>query len=479
MVSRKGLVGRVASALVLLASVLVAAAAPSPVRADTITVGVFNTQLATNLGLNFCSQSTAHSCVESIYINGVEGVFSSSSNPAYRIAGGVYGTQCRFVETTATTCEVPYVVVYPMQSGSTPAVMDESTVVTINMRRPPGTDPTARAGAVVVNGALQSFTPSAPGVRDVATVTMQPRWSELGSTGMCNGWVIAIDGCTVAETATSTRKNSVSVLFLPGMRTSVVPPDVTDPACDPGMSASACIVNVFDSDSQGGWTDTDASIFGLASTDRLSGAAQLKIAGPHYKMVPYDTISTPNPCPNIASICAGAPAGSWGYTITTVPKTTEKELNKAFFRMFLPTAYLYKSFGLKPSEANLETLPVKRTLNAINPVQTTTYTPSAEGLLVDTREITFSMPNMNLSRTFVVKRNKKVTADSIIRAAGLSVSKTLYGTPKITVMKSKGMKKVGSRYVFTKKSSYIGVTLSYQSGVGARQQRILSVKVKK
>ena len=467
---------RTLGAAAVLAGILVSGS--SPAHATTYTVGVYNTTLDTNLGLQFCSVSAAHACVESITINGVEGVYSAAATPQYRIAGGVYRTQCRFVETTSNQCEVPYIVVYPMGAGQ--QAMDSSTEIVLKVRRPPGTDPTARSGSAIVNGALNSFTPSQVGVNDVATVSMSPRPTEIGSSGFCIGWVVAVDGCDPAESATSARTNTASVLLLPGMRTSLVPPDVTDPSCNPGMSASACIVNVFDATSLGGWIDTDASIFGLASTDRLSGAAQLKISGPHYKFIPTDTVMTANPCPHAdANYCATFPANFWGYTYTAVPRTTVKELNKAYFRLFMPTAYLYNSFGLQPAEANLETLPVKRALFALNSMQTTTYTPSVTGLLVSTTDITFSTPTMNVSRVLVVKKNKKVSATTMIRAAGLSVSKTLYGTPTITLVKFSGMKKSGSSYVFSKTSSYIGVKIKYKSATNTRYDRILAVKVKK
>lgn len=462
-----------------LVSAVVTSTGSTPAHATTYTVGVFNTNLPTNLGLQFCSVNATHACVDSMTINGIEAVYSSSNTTSdFRIAGGVYSTQCRFVETTATACEIPYIVTYPMRAGQ--SAMDPTTRVVINLRRPVGSDPTARTGSVIVNGAMNSFTPSAPGVRDIATIDMSPRTLQHGSSGMCVGWVVAIDGCTVAESGTSVQSNSVAALFLPGMRTSLVPPDVTDPSCDPGMSASACIVNVFDADSYGGWIDTDASIFGLASTDRLTGAAQLKIAGPHYKYIPTDTVSTPLACPYTdATYCATFPAGFWGNTLTQVPRTTVKELNKAYFRLYMPTAYLYKSFGLQPAEANLQTLPVKRALFAVDSMQTTVYTPSATGLLVDTQGITFSMPNMNVSRVLVVKKNRKVTAETIIRAAGLSTSKTLYGTPRIVVAKTKGMKISGKKYVFTKVNKLILVSLSYRSSAKTRNDRMLAVKVVK
>lgn len=449
----------------------------APAHAVPYTITVFTTHYGTDKGLAYCSVSAAHTCIESITINGVETEYRSSGPTDFRVAGGIYGTPCRFVETTATACDVPYLVVSPYNSALN--TLSESSTVVINMRRAPGTDPAARVGAVVVNGALTSFVPSAPGVRDIATVTMQPRRTEIASQGMCVGWVVAIDGCTVAETATTSRANVVSVLMLPGMRTSLVPPDVTDPSCSPGLDPSSCVINVFDSDSQGGWIDTNASIFGLASTDRLTGAAQLKIAGPHYKMIPYDTISTPIACPYIPSICGDRPEGSWGYTYTTVPKSTEKELNTAYFRMFLPGAYLYKSFGLTPTQASALTLPVRRTLSGTDALSSTTYTPTDGGLLINTPDVTFSTPTMNVSRVLTVKKNKKVAAETIIRAAGVSVSKTLYGTPKISVVKSKGMKKVKTKYVFTKSTNYLGVKISFRSSPTTTTDRILTVKVVK
>ena len=470
---------RVVVAIVVAAVAFMSAGDVAPAGATAYTAYLYNTPLSTNLGLQFCTVSSAHACIDSLEVNGVPVTQTMTpSTSDFTIGGGVYFTMCRYVETTAASCEVPYVAVSSrMLSPENPVVPMSN--VTLRMRRPGGTDATDALGATVVNGRLQSFEPASPGVRDVSTVVAEPREIQGGSTGMCVGWVVAIDGCTVAEDATSIRTNSVHFLLLPGMRTSLVPPDLTDPNCDPGMNVSACVVNVFDSTSIGGWTDTDASIFGLASTDRLTGAAQLKIAGPHWKQIPYDTVTTANPCPYIASICAGQPAGTWGYTYTTVPRSTAKELNSAYFRMFLPTEFLRLSFGLRPSQANITTLPVKRTLNGASPMQSTVYTPSATGLLIDTSGITFSMPNMNVSRVLVVRQNRRVSTSSIVSAAGLSLSKSMYRAPIITVAKSKGMKKVGTGYVFTKRTGSLTVTITYRSDAITRATRNLIVKVVK
>jgi hypothetical protein len=202
-------------------------------------------------------------------------------------------------------------------------------------------------------------------------------------------------------------------------------------------------VNIFDASSQGGWVDTDASVFGLASTDRFTGAAQLKIAGPHFK-APVNGVS---------------------------------ELNLANFRMFLPSAYLMNSFGLKPNEANPVTLPVKRTAKDGSTVPSTEYIPSTDGLLVSTTGIGFSIPTMTVQRVLVVKKNQKITTDALLRAAGISQTKKL-GTAKITVNTKSGMNFSSKRYSFNKVRN-VKVAIRYQSSKKATSIRHLTVKVVK
>ncbi|MEY4165842.1 MAG: hypothetical protein RL419_1684, partial [Actinomycetota bacterium] len=237
------------------------------------------------------------------------------------------------------------------------------------------------------------------------------------------------------------------------------------------------IVTIYDKDSLGGWVDTNASVFGLASTDRFTGAAQLKIAAPHFKVPEYDTVRTALPCPHIASICGGQPAGTWGYSETTVLKNPDaaKELNLAYFRMFMSSGFLMNSFGLKPGEANAQTLPVKRTMGAEATTPLTTYTPSATGLLVDSQGIGFSAPVMSVSRVLPVKRGKTVTAAAIIKAAGVGAA-SKFGVPTIQVNTKAGMGRVGKNYRFTK-AGEVSVTVRYKSSKTTSSTRILKVQV--
>jgi hypothetical protein len=76
-----------------------------------------------------------------------------------------------------------------------------------------------------------------------------------------------------------------------------------------------------------------------------------------------------------------------------------------------------------------------------------------------------------------VKKNKKITADQIVRAAGVFTARQ-FGAPKIAVNTKAGMKKVGTRYVFTKTRSLV-VTLRYKSTTFDTSFRSLSVKVVK
>ena len=400
----------------------------SPVQAATKTVYIFNTTLATNKGLGFCSTDQSKGCIDSVFVDGVQLTQVTSQMAAdYTIAGGVYSTPCRFLETTATSCEAPYMVVYPKGGISAkPTGYQVLGEVTINFRRQPGEDPTARVGTVISNGAIQSFTPAAPGVRDVATIVVKPTLTQNYGVGAssCSGWSPAIELCDIGEKATYASANRLVAFLLPGFRNSVVPPDDLLDGCVRNADGSGCIVNVFDPASFGGFMDTDASVFGLASTDRLTGAAQLKIAGPHFQMDEVEIVETPNPCPltpvQCASIitnpwgsnpcpltpvqCASAIANPWGSTTTRVVKNTEPILNRSIFRAYIPAAYLMNSFGLTPAQANLTTLPVKRTTNSTDSavVPTTTYTPVAGGIQIVTTGITFSVPTMSLSRILTV-----------------------------------------------------------------------------
>ena len=437
----------------------------SAVKAVTKTIYVGNTPYSTNKGLGFCVEGTTKGCIDSISIDG--NALTPNTNYGtsdYIVAGGVYSTACRFLETVATSCEAPYMVVYPRrgQSGVTTGseVVGE---VTINFRRQPGDDPTARVGSMISNGTVKSFIPAAPGLRDVATIVVSPTttYDAMKVSSSCSGWVPAIDLCDIPEKATSVTTNRVVVFLLPGFRNSIVPPEELLDGCVKSL-ANNCLVNVFDPTGLGGWMDTDASIFGLTSTDRLTGAAQLKIAGPHYQADQVETIRTQNACPWSESICAGSPPDQdWGYTTNTIVKNTEPILNLSTFRAFIPSAYLMNSFGLTPTQVNSKTLPVRRTTTESSTNPETTYTPVEGGVQIITTGIGFSVPTISMSRVLTVKKGAKISAASLIKAAGLSKAKK-FGPITVSTSKKKGITKLGKRYQFVKKKT-VALSLKYKS----------------
>lgn len=403
-------------------------------------VYVSNTPLSSNIGLGFCTPSTVKGCIESITIDGNELTpVSSFAGASYGIGGGLYSGPCQFIETTVSQCEYPYMVLYPFPNGQN--TQPTLSGVVVNFRRQLNSHPTSSIGAAIVNGSLQSFTPAAPGVRDVATIRANTVEVHTASTGYCLGWVTEIDACTIGDVATAKVSNRISMLLLPAMRSSVVPPDAADETCLALYPSNTCLINVFDEASRGGWVDTDASIFGLTSTDRNTGAAQLKIAGPHLKAA-VNGVSN---------------------------------LNLSNFRMFLTSGYLNNSFGLTPAEANGTNLPVKRTTTNSSTTPSTQYISTTDGLVISSVGIGFSAPTVSVQRMLVVKRNKKFTTDSLLKAAGVFQTKQ-FGPAKITLNKKHGMKYAGKRYSFTKKRTVL-VSIRYKSSKTTFSVRLLTIKV--
>ena len=431
---------RILLVLSLVASLCVVpvVASVSPASANPLGVYIYNTALASNKGLGFCTPETTKGCIDSVTIGGVQLTPVQTVQAAhFQIGGGLYGGPCRFVDTTVGQCEYPYMVILPIRPISGPTLND----VVVKFRRQANSHPTSAVNAVIVNGTLQSFTPAAPGVGDIATIHANSTETHGASTGYCVGWVIEIDTCTIGETATWKVTNRVSMLLLPAMRSSVVPPDFVDDTCRQIDPSNNCLINVFDETSRGGWVDTDASVFGLTSTDRFTGAAQLKIAGPHFRL----------------------------------PVNGSQDLNLSYFRMFLPSAYLEASFGLTPQQANATTLPVRRTVGAGSTVPDTQYVPSSTGLLVNTTGIGFSIPTVSVQRVLVVKKNKKISADAILRAAGVLQTKK-FGSAKIAVSTKNGMRYSAKRYTFSKVKT-LTVVIKYRSTKLAISERRLTVQV--
>jgi hypothetical protein len=145
--------------------------------------------------------------------------------------------------------------------------------------------------------------------------------------------------------------------------------------------------------------------------------------------------------------------------------------------MFLPSAHLDNAFGLTPATANAQTLPVRRTTGTGSTVPVTEYIPSSNGLLISSTGIGFSIPTMNVQRNFIVKRNAKVTATSLLKAAG--VFQTLkFGKATISINKKHGMSYASKRYRFSKVKT-LTVTIKYRSTKLAISERKLTVVVTK
>jgi hypothetical protein len=449
--------------LVALLSVSFVFSTNSPVEAVAKTIYIGNTTYSTNKGLTFCGETNIKGCIDSISIDG--NVLTPNTNPQtsdYFVGGGVYSTPCRFLETSATSCEAPYMVVYPRRGApGNPTGSEVVGEVTINFRRQPGDDPTARVGALISNGAVKSFTPAAPGLRDVATIVVSPTttYDAMLNATSCSGWVPAIDLCVIPEKANSVTSNRVVVFLLPGFRNSIVPPEELLDGCVKDL-ANNCVVNVFDPTSIGGWMDTDAPIFGLSYTDRLTGAAQLKIAGPHFQADQWESITTKNSCPWTQDVCAGSPITDWGSTTKMVKKNTESVLNLSMFRAFIPSAYLMNSFGLTPAQVNATTLPVRRTTTESSTIPNTTYTPVEGGVRIDTTGIGFSVPTISMSRVLTVRKGAKVSATALIKAAGLYKAKK-FGKISVATTKKNGATKSGTNYRFGLKKT-ITLSLKYK-----------------
>ena len=143
--------------------------------------------------------------------------------------------------------------------------------------------------------------------------------------------------------------------------------------------------------------------------------------------------------------------------------------------MFMPKAYLDVSFGLTPTQANATSLPVKRTAGNGSTVPVTQYIPSADGLLVSSTGIGFSIPTMSVQRVLTVKRNQKVTATTLLKAAGVHQS-LKFGKATVQINSKNGMKYSAKRYQFAKVRT-LTVTIKYRSTTLAISERRLTVNV--
>jgi hypothetical protein len=160
-----------------------------------------------------------------------------------------------------------------------------------------------------------------------------------------------------------------------------------------------------------------------------------------------------------------------------MPNNGSADLNLSFFRMFMPSGHLSTSFGLTPGQANATTLPVRRTVGSGSTVPATQYIPSADGLLISSTGIGFSTPTMTIQRVLKVKRNRKVTATAMLKAAGI-FGTLKFGSAKISINKKNGMSFSSRRYRFSKLRTF-QVTIRYKSTRSTSSTRKLTVTVSK
>jgi hypothetical protein len=80
-----------------------------------------------------------------------------------------------------------------------------------------------------------------------------------------------------------------------------------------------------------------------------------------------------------------------------------------------------------------------------------------------------------VQRAYVMKKNKKITADAILKAAGVFQTKQ-FGAAKIMVNKKHGMTYAGKRYSFSKVRTVL-VSIKYKSSKTTWSERQLTIRV--
>lgn len=435
---RNGFVCLVVSVVVLVSAILLG---PLPeAQAAELTYAVENVALPSGKNPAFmsCDESTTSTCISGLALDGVQLTRATSTKDAdVVIRGWVLEAPCRFVETIASSCEFPYFGVFRQNALSG----KQLGVASISIRRRTGSAPTDRIGSAVVQGNIVSFLPAADGLRDISTLTVEPVDVQVGSS--CVGFTDRIEQCVMSESATRVADNSIVVLMSPGIRSSVTPPDVTEPDC--AARLYACVVTVLEKSSLGSWIDTTAAAFGEATSEKVTGASRLTIAGPHYKY-------------------AGGKSSS--------------EVNAARLRMFMTADHLKTRFGLTPADGNMRTLPVTKitgTTRGTDASIVTTYKPSPEGLIIDSTNITFSQPTISVSRVLTVRRGQRVSIEKIAGAAGLAAARR-FGDISVQANKSKNFGRIGSSIVF-RNAGEVVLTIKYKSTVRTTSTRKLTVQV--
>lgn len=139
-------------------------------------------------------------------------------------------------------------------------------------------------------------------------------------------------------------------------------------------------------------------------------------------------------------------------------------LNTSWFSSYMPRALVQRQFGITPEQANETNIEVTRSVGK-NPTQLpSTFTATPDGLLIQTDGITFSKPVISIRRKIAVKRNKSLSAASIINAAGIPKSERRTARIQTNPCRNsrKGCTTTNSKFIFTKKGTYT-FSVSYRT----------------
>jgi hypothetical protein len=409
-------------------------------------VYIYSTGVLSDKGLDFCSDSSTKGCLFSLEIDGNQ--VNETQNPAeadYLLAGGVYERYCRFPDTPATSCEVPYL----RLSALKPAASLVSA--TIGFRRLLDDRPTSRIAVVITNGNVVSFAGATSETADVSLLSIETNVIEDGATKVggdipdCIGFQSAIENCEPKNIGTSTSTKRMDILYLPGHTSPGVPADQPR-GCTGPEDPSHCYVLVFDRTGVGSWVDTNAMFFGPTEASRGTGAVEFRVGGPHFR------------------------------TGTDPAAPTDGDLNIGRLRQFVSSDFLMSAFGLSPEEADASTLPVRRLTGDLVSTPDTTYTPVDGGLLVETTGFTFSVPRISTSRVVTATVGSSLSASALITSAGLSSVQDFYRS-SINVNSRSGIRRRGSTYTFNRTGTF-EISIRYKSSKRARlSTRTLTVTV--
>lgn len=414
-------------------------AGPGP--GPTIFVG--STTFVGNLGLSYCPGPVGVGCIEKVIIDGVE--LTPINDPLiadYRVGGGVYARSCRLTNGEKTQCQYPY-----LEFRKTQSPFNMNTVE-LHFKRAESSEQELRLGSTVVGGELISFTPALVEGPQSAIVVARTELYQDGAVPWprCVGLQFLIEDCTPDEIAREATTNRLSILLIPGLNSPVFPPEIenVNPSCAGPQDPRSCFTTVIEDSSLGTWVDSNASFTGPSGSSLQTGSLEFKLGGPRLKF--------------------GSDPAS----------TLDSDLNLARFRYFLPSSYLQTAFGLNNNEADGSTLPVRRLTGSTATTPITTYTPVNNGVIVETSNISFSLPTFSIQRVITVERGRPIDVNQFFTEAGLSRA-VPFGIPLLAPSQI-FVEQIGDSLVFTSSGSYV-LTVNYLDSVGNNLNRFISVNV--